>query len=118
MSKFLYALGGMKVLARVVPLIVIVILMAPAWVSWVFLSQSQRDSTVAMVQSMVTWVRATADDQPAASDGVSAPAAVRSGAVPEDLIRQVVADAERIHPPSSGMDTKDGKAPDSGEVPS
>ena len=117
MTNLVRMLGSTKVLVRIIPLLVMVILMAPTWVAWIFLSQSQRDSTIDMVNSMVGWVSATADINPAEPDRRSQSAEAEQGKVPESVLRNAVAVPQQNHPPSAGLDTKDDKSPGGDEIP-
>jgi hypothetical protein len=42
---------------RIVPVTIIVILSAPAWLSWVFLSGDRRKTVLQMVDALARWTR-------------------------------------------------------------
>ncbi|MDH6604461.1 hypothetical protein M2164_000096 [Streptomyces sp. SAI-208] len=51
------------VAARTLPLLVIVVLSAPAWISWPFLSAARQQVVLEMVRTLAGWSTAAADEQ-------------------------------------------------------
>jgi hypothetical protein len=47
---------------RMVPVILIVILMFPAWLTWPFLSEERRQSVSQMVRILAQWARGDSTD--------------------------------------------------------
>jgi hypothetical protein len=45
----------------VLPVVIIVCLSAPAWLSWPFLPKDRRDSVIEMVNSLKAWVVGSAE---------------------------------------------------------
>jgi hypothetical protein len=66
MSAFPPPLGPF---VRIVPVTIIVILSAPAWLSWVFLSPDQRKDVVQMVDALAHWTRGDPPSIPKSRDG-------------------------------------------------
>lgn len=52
MSEFVSSLSKA---ARHLPLLILIILMLPAWLSWIFLSEKRQMSALKMVQELRKW---------------------------------------------------------------
>lgn len=50
----------------VIPLVLVVLLMTPAWLSWPFLSDSRRKDVLALVGWFVNWISVLAGSTPPA----------------------------------------------------
>ncbi|MDT0616481.1 hypothetical protein [Streptomyces lancefieldiae] len=46
---------------RIVPLIIVTILLAPAWSCWIFLPRSRQELLLDLTGKLITWTRATRD---------------------------------------------------------
>ena len=55
---------ALLVAIRVVPVLVIVCLSAPAWASWIFLSKERQEMAVTMVKALGAWAVAAAAPEP------------------------------------------------------
>ncbi len=55
-----YILGALRIL----PLIIVVVLLAPAWLSWVFLSESRQSRVIDLVKQLIEWTKATREESP------------------------------------------------------
>ncbi|MET8687407.1 hypothetical protein ABZV77_24650 [Streptomyces sp. NPDC004732] len=44
---------------RIVPLILVVVLLAPAWLSWIFLPESRQLRVIDVMQKLIDWTKAT-----------------------------------------------------------
>ncbi|OIJ97755.1 hypothetical protein BIV25_13180 [Streptomyces sp. MUSC 14] len=49
---------------RILPLIIVVVLLAPAWLSWVFLPESRQKRVIDLVKQLIEWTKATREDGP------------------------------------------------------
>ena len=52
------------VAVRTVPLTLCVLLLAPMWLTWPYLSEARRVDVLKMVKQLVDWARATTDSVP------------------------------------------------------
>lgn len=46
---------------RVVPVLVVVLLMAPAWICWPFLPPARQNAVIEVLKQLVEWTKATKD---------------------------------------------------------
>ncbi|WP_406722866.1 hypothetical protein OG968_23985 [Streptomyces althioticus] len=49
---------------RIFPLIIVVVLLAPAWLSWVFLPEGRQKRVIDLVKQLIEWTKATRDERP------------------------------------------------------
>ncbi|MDX3577223.1 hypothetical protein [Streptomyces sp. FL07-04A] len=66
MQQFL-ELGSPKHLLaalRILPLIITVVLLAPAWFFWIFLPEGRQKRVIDLVKQLIEWTRATRDESP------------------------------------------------------
>ncbi|MGW0880360.1 hypothetical protein [Streptomyces sp. NPDC002671] len=54
-----YLLGALRIL----PLIIVVLLLAPAWLSWVFLPENRQRRVIDLVKQLIEWTKATRDER-------------------------------------------------------
>ncbi|MCX4804792.1 hypothetical protein ACFWWM_06055 [Streptomyces sp. NPDC058682] len=43
---------------RLIPLILVSVLLAPAWLAWIFLPPSRHDALIQVMQKLIEWTRA------------------------------------------------------------
>ncbi|MFF4802335.1 hypothetical protein ACFY1U_28685 [Streptomyces sp. NPDC001351] len=48
----------------ILPLIIVVVLLAPCWLSWVFLPESRQKRVIDLVKQLVEWTKATREGRP------------------------------------------------------
>jgi hypothetical protein len=48
---------------RILPLIIIVLLLAPCWLCWVFLPEARQKRVIDLVKQLIEWTRATREDR-------------------------------------------------------
>ncbi|MGW3118523.1 hypothetical protein ACWDBW_15530 [Streptomyces sp. NPDC001107] len=54
-----YILGAL----RIVPLIIVVVLLAPSWLSWAFLPESRQKRVIDLIKQLVEWTKATQQER-------------------------------------------------------
>ncbi|MGW7421983.1 hypothetical protein ACWGJB_18295 [Streptomyces sp. NPDC054813] len=64
MQQFLELVSPKHLLAalRILPLIIAVVLLAPAWICWIFLPEGRQKRVIDLVKQLIEWTKATRDE--------------------------------------------------------
>lgn len=47
---------------RILPLIIVVVLLAPAWLFWIFLPDERQKRVIDLMKQLIEWTKATRDE--------------------------------------------------------
>ncbi|MFF9673717.1 hypothetical protein ACF1GS_18790 [Streptomyces eurythermus] len=64
MQQFLELVSPKYLLAalRILPLIIVVVLLAPAWTFWIFLPEGRQKRVIDLMKQLIEWTKATRDE--------------------------------------------------------
>lgn len=103
-----YLSRSLLVVARVLPLLVIVCLSAPAWLAWVFLSRERQEMVLEMVKTMGAWACASTlpGSEALSTAGLALPPSAAREGTPDGAVRP----PHRRPPAGGGRGRRRGRA--------